>query len=91
MAALKMARIRPLGISCGIKSTCLSYVTVSAVSISKRCTVYILKKISASCYLGAGVVELWSMGPGLGRGAADRLSQHFGHVILCQAPVPDNF
>jgi hypothetical protein len=47
-AALKMARIRPFGTSCGIESACLSYVTVSAVSISKRCTVNILNKISTS-------------------------------------------
>ena len=46
MATVIMARIRPCGTSCGIESACLSYVTVSAVSISKRCTVNILNKIS---------------------------------------------
>jgi hypothetical protein len=69
---------------------CLSYVTVSAVSISKRCTVYILDKISASPVISVLVVcRTMEHGPG-GSGVAlpivcpSTLARH-----PCQAPVPD--
>jgi hypothetical protein len=91
-AALMMARIRPFGTSCGIESACLSYVTVCAVSISKRCTVNIYSnKISnLSCYVRAGVVVTmgaWARGFGAWRCRSFVPSTLARHP--CQAPVPD--
>jgi hypothetical protein len=66
---------------------CLSYVTVSAVSISKRCTVNIYSnKISnLSCYVRAGVVVFtmgaWARGFGAWRCRSD-CPQHFGTSSL---------
>jgi hypothetical protein len=93
-AALMMARIRPFRTSCGIESACLSYVTVSAVSISKRCTVNIYSnKISnLSCYVHAGVfvrstTGAWARGFGAWRCRSFVPSTLARHP--CQAPVPD--
>ena len=89
-AALKMARIRPFGTSCGIESACLSYVTVSAVSISKRCTVNILNKISTSHVMSVLVfcrtMGAWARGSGVALQIVcpSTLARH-----PCQAPVPD--
>jgi len=54
-------------------------------------SLYTQENLYLSYYLGAGVVELWSMGPELGRGAADRFVPALWARHPCQAPVPGNF
>jgi hypothetical protein len=62
----------------------------SAVSISKRCTVYILDKISTSLAISVLVfVRTIKHGPGFGAWRCRSFVPALWHVILCQAPVPD--
>lgn len=80
-----------VGISCGTESACLSYVAVSAVSISKRCTVYILNKSQPLLLSRCWCCRTMEHGPGVGAWRCRSFCPSTLARHPCQAPVPDNF